>query len=100
EEVRRLGTPPVLFSLSYKVRQCQKSMARIKYVLNERRLAYEGAVELAAKEKEAHLDQVVLQHQRAEYRTERKFLAKRQAKQADGTWQPEHTHILLETVKN
>ncbi|KAG7088432.1 hypothetical protein E1B28_012425 [Marasmius oreades] len=78
EEVRRLGVSPLLFSLSYKMRQCKKSMARIKYVLNERRLAYDGAVKLAEKEKQDHLDQVVLQHQLAEYRKERKYHAKRE----------------------
>ncbi|KAF9267430.1 MRP-L47-domain-containing protein [Marasmius fiardii PR-910] len=77
EEVRRMGVAPVLQSFSYKVRQCRKSMARIKYVLNERRLAYDGAVKLAEKEKQDHLDQVVLHHQLAEYHKERKYYAKR-----------------------
>ncbi|KAI0699091.1 mitochondrial 39-S ribosomal protein L47 (MRP-L47)-domain-containing protein, partial [Cytidiella melzeri] len=36
---RRLGSGPKVFRV-------RKSMARIKYVLNERRLAYEGAVEI------------------------------------------------------
>lgn len=31
--------------------QCKKSMARIKYVINERRLAYEGAVERFSQDK-------------------------------------------------
>ncbi|KAK1229874.1 54S ribosomal protein L4 mitochondrial [Marasmius sp. AFHP31] len=85
EEARRLGAAPILISLGYKTRQCRKSMARIKYVLNERRLAYEGAVQLAEKEKEDHLDQVVLQHQLAEYRKERKFMARREAGRATTT---------------
>jgi large subunit ribosomal protein L47 len=33
--------------------QCRKTMARIKAVLNERRLAYEGAMKLAEKEHDA-----------------------------------------------
>ena len=32
--------------------QCRKTMARIKYVINERRLAYEGAVQIIAENKE------------------------------------------------
>jgi len=32
--------------------QCRKSMARIKYVINERRLAYEGAIKIYAEKLE------------------------------------------------
>ena len=32
--------------------QCRKSMARIKYVINERRLAYEGAMQIQAEKME------------------------------------------------
>jgi large subunit ribosomal protein L47 len=32
--------------------QCRKSMARIKYVINERRLAYEGAIQIHAEKLE------------------------------------------------
>ena len=32
--------------------QCRKTMARIKYVINERRLAYEGAVQIIAGDNE------------------------------------------------
>lgn len=35
--------------------QCRKSMARIKYVLNERRLAYEGALEIFKAQQKAHV---------------------------------------------
>lgn len=45
--------------------KCRKSMARIKYVINERRLAYEGAMKIhaekvkqAAKENEAETERV------------------------------------------
>lgn len=53
EALRRLGVPniPGQTDLPWKVHQCRKSMARIKYVINERRLAYEGAVERFAKDK-------------------------------------------------
>jgi len=58
EEVRRMGaTHSELQVSSAKVRNCQKTMARIKAVLNERRLAYVGAVELAEKERHAVTDQ-------------------------------------------
>ena len=32
--------------------QCRKTMARIKYIINERRLAYEGAVQIITEDKE------------------------------------------------
>ena len=35
-------------SLRFVLLQCRKTMARIKYVINERRLAYEGAVQIIA----------------------------------------------------
>ncbi|KAI0317785.1 mitochondrial 39-S ribosomal protein L47 (MRP-L47)-domain-containing protein [Amylostereum chailletii] len=52
EEIRRVtgatsghsGT-----SISLRAIQCRKSMARIKYVINERRLAYEGAMKIFAR---------------------------------------------------
>jgi len=51
EEGRRLGvTNPESLAGSKKDHQCRKSMARIKYVINERRLLYEKyAEELEAK---------------------------------------------------
>lgn len=58
--------------------QCRKSMARIKYVMNERRLAYEGALKLAEEEKKSHITDLVLEHQLSEHRTEREKLIARQ----------------------
>jgi len=52
-------------------------MARIKAVMNERRLAYEGAVKLAEQQKEEHYDEMVLQHQDTQFRAERKYLQRR-----------------------
>lgn len=52
-------------------------MARIKAVINERRLAYEGAVRLVERQKEQHQDNIVLQHQISQYRKERKYLQRR-----------------------
>lgn len=43
-----LNPPPSDVSLF----KCRKSMARIKYVINERRLAYEGAMEIHAEKSE------------------------------------------------
>lgn len=54
EEVRRMGVTSTDLQVSKeKVRHCRKTMARIKAVLNERRLAYEGAMKLAEKEYDA-----------------------------------------------
>jgi large subunit ribosomal protein L47 len=38
--------------LTYFILKCRKGMARIKYVINERRLAYEGAVKIHAEKVE------------------------------------------------
>ncbi|KAJ2776984.1 54S ribosomal protein L4 mitochondrial, partial [Coemansia linderi] len=43
EETRRLSIPSKYFSNKSRVVKCKKSMARIKTVLNERRLAWEEA---------------------------------------------------------
>ncbi|KAF9475657.1 MRP-L47-domain-containing protein [Pholiota conissans] len=54
EEARRMGVMNASLQVSMdKVRQCRKTMARIKAVLNERRLAYEGAVQLAEEQAES-----------------------------------------------
>ncbi|KAH9480436.1 54S ribosomal protein L4, mitochondrial [Psilocybe cubensis] len=51
EEVRRMGVSHVDLQVPMaKVRHCRKTMARIKLVLNERRLAYEGARAIAEKD--------------------------------------------------
>ncbi|THH16551.1 hypothetical protein EW146_g4099 [Bondarzewia mesenterica] len=55
EELRRLGGSPMTIQelVGKPGQKCRKSMARIKYVVNERRLAYEGAVKIFAEKKEA-----------------------------------------------
>lgn len=55
-------------------------MARIKAVMNERRLAYIGAVQLAEEEKEAELDRAVLKHQITQFNRGRKALRTLQEK--------------------
>lgn len=52
-------------------------MARIKAVINERRLAYEGAVKLAEAEREDHYDNLVLEEQEKRFRKEASYLQKR-----------------------
>jgi large subunit ribosomal protein L47 len=52
-------------------------MARIKAVINERRLAYEGAVKIAEQQREEHYDKVVLHHQVTQFKAERKYLQRR-----------------------
>ncbi|KAI0071698.1 MRP-L47-domain-containing protein, partial [Panus rudis PR-1116 ss-1] len=46
EEARRLGIDHSKLRSAKRSYMVRKSMARIKYVLNERRLAYEGAAEM------------------------------------------------------
>jgi large subunit ribosomal protein L47 len=57
-------------------------MARIKAVINERRLAYEGAVKIAEQQREEHYDKVVLNHQAAQFKAERKYLQRRREYEA------------------
>jgi len=45
-EANRLGAILELTPIKQRVFRCRKTMARIKYVINERRVAYEGAVQL------------------------------------------------------
>ena len=52
-------------------------MKAIKQVLNERRLAYEGVIAMAAKEKEAKIDEELLAHHQAQYQAERTTLQQR-----------------------
>ncbi|KAF5385636.1 hypothetical protein D9757_005518 [Collybiopsis confluens] len=78
EEVRRLGVMRPLQMFNRRTRMCRKSMARIKYIMNERRLAYEGAVQLAEGQKKAHIANIVLQQQLADHKTERQSLVGRQ----------------------
>ncbi|KIM89066.1 hypothetical protein PILCRDRAFT_812964 [Piloderma croceum F 1598] len=53
EELRKLGVTDLrgYTNVPWKMSQCRKSMARIKSVINERRLAYEGGVARFAKDK-------------------------------------------------
>ncbi|KZT73759.1 MRP-L47-domain-containing protein [Daedalea quercina L-15889] len=52
EEARRLGISAAALQLQEKrSRRCRKSMARIKYVTNERRLAYERATQVYKEQK-------------------------------------------------
>jgi large subunit ribosomal protein L47 len=59
--------------------QCRKGMARIKYVINERRLAYEGAVKLFAEQKAAET-RVARRQRRMQKTEERKKTLELQAK--------------------
>ncbi|KAI0761938.1 mitochondrial 39-S ribosomal protein L47 (MRP-L47)-domain-containing protein [Trametes elegans] len=56
-EARRIGANEQALSLWAKAFRCRKTMARIKYVINERRVAYEGAVKIFNEEREQVLKQ-------------------------------------------
>ncbi|RDB18006.1 54S ribosomal protein L4, mitochondrial [Hypsizygus marmoreus] len=80
EETRRMGVTNTESQVSLnRVHQCRKSMARIKAVINERRLAYEGAVKIAEEQREVQYNAEVQQHLKGAYRTERRYLQRRQA---------------------
>ncbi|KAI0927249.1 hypothetical protein AcV5_007836 [Taiwanofungus camphoratus] len=55
EEARRLQIRRGMLLADKKALRCRKSMARIKYVINERRLAYEGAMKIIAGRRETEL---------------------------------------------
>ncbi|KAG6906615.1 hypothetical protein DXG01_012933 [Tephrocybe rancida] len=60
EEARRLGVSDPSSQVSTnRVYHTRKSMARIKAVLNERRLAYEGAIKIVEEERDEKIDQEV-----------------------------------------
>lgn len=54
-------------------------MARIKAVLNERRLAYEGAVKILETQKDEIETRKVLEHQTRQFKQERAYLLRRAA---------------------
>ncbi|KAI0335902.1 MRP-L47-domain-containing protein [Cubamyces sp. BRFM 1775] len=56
-EARRLGTNEQTLNLWTKAYRCRKTMARIKYVINERRIAYEGALKIHNEQREKILKQ-------------------------------------------
>ncbi|THH30654.1 hypothetical protein EUX98_g3537 [Antrodiella citrinella] len=58
EEGRRLQVSPNRTSNTPKAHRVRKSMARIKYVVNERRIAYERAVEIFAQKRAVLLGEV------------------------------------------
>ncbi|KAK2465332.1 hypothetical protein APHAL10511_002686 [Amanita phalloides] len=73
EETRRMGVSDTSFQVyAERVHQCRKTMARIKAVLNERRLAYEGAMKLVEEQGQKDEDEVVLQYQREQHEEGRK----------------------------
>ncbi|KAG6831940.1 hypothetical protein H0H92_006541 [Tricholoma furcatifolium] len=58
EETRRMGVMDTASQISLtRLYHTRKSMARIKAVLNERRLAYEGAVKLVEGERDEKIDE-------------------------------------------
>ncbi|KAG6854662.1 hypothetical protein C0991_003310 [Blastosporella zonata] len=58
EEARRMGVQDTYSQVStHRVYHTRKSMARIKAVLNERRLAYDGALKLVTEERDEKVDQ-------------------------------------------
>ncbi|KAF8645230.1 hypothetical protein AX16_008057 [Volvariella volvacea WC 439] len=76
EEARRLGvTNSDLQVSATRVHNCRKSMARIKAVINERRVAYEGAIKLI----EAEEDEAVLEEQTRIFKRERSTVLRRRA---------------------
>ncbi|KAH9854679.1 MRP-L47-domain-containing protein [Lenzites betulinus] len=56
-EARRLGANEQALALWSKAFRCRKTMARIKYVINERRLAYEGALKIFNEQRDEVLKQ-------------------------------------------
>ncbi|KAG6878084.1 hypothetical protein C0993_012411 [Termitomyces sp. T159_Od127] len=80
EEGRRMGIQDTELQVSgRKVHHTRKSMARIKAVLNERRLAYEGALKIVETEREEQFDQEVLNSLKGAWEHKKQHLEKRRA---------------------
>ncbi|KAF5382730.1 hypothetical protein D9615_002850 [Tricholomella constricta] len=78
EEVRRMGVTNTEMQVSARrVYHCRKSMARIKAVINERRLAYEGAVEIVEAQQEEEFNKEVGNYMKGACQEERKYLQRR-----------------------
>ncbi|KAI0754970.1 mitochondrial 39-S ribosomal protein L47 (MRP-L47)-domain-containing protein [Daedaleopsis nitida] len=56
-EGRRVGANEQTLGLWAKAFRCRKTMARIKYVINERRLAYEGAMRMHNEQRDMIMEQ-------------------------------------------
>ncbi|RXW22886.1 hypothetical protein EST38_g2976 [Candolleomyces aberdarensis] len=67
EEARKAGITIPLQTHSAMAGHCRKTMARIKVIMNERRIAYEGAVKLVAEHQEVVQDRHLLKLQRAAF---------------------------------
>ncbi|CCM03529.1 uncharacterized protein FIBRA_05663 [Fibroporia radiculosa] len=80
EEARRHKIPLEMLATQNKLLRCRKSMARIKYVINERRLAYEKATQAYNKQREADLagEQKLIQAEQEENVAKAEAMAKAQ----------------------
>ncbi|KAJ7288306.1 mitochondrial 39-S ribosomal protein L47 (MRP-L47)-domain-containing protein [Mycena rebaudengoi] len=95
EEMRRLGVMSERVSNRPASARCRKSMARIKAVMNERRLAYDGAVVLAEKERESAMDKEVLDFKiKVETTAVQKLVAKARRKRVEAVWAKRATPTL------
>ncbi|KAG6830974.1 hypothetical protein H0H87_006625 [Tephrocybe sp. NHM501043] len=80
EEARRMGVSDTFSQVSLsRVHHTRKAMARIKAVLNERRLAYEGALEIVEGEREEKIDQEVQNCMEGAWHRKAQHLKRRQA---------------------
>ncbi|TFK64622.1 MRP-L47-domain-containing protein [Pluteus cervinus] len=95
EEARRLGVNDTQQQVNAsRVHYCRKTMARIKAVINERRLAYDGAVKLAEAQREVHYDKIVLEEQQKHFQDEAKHLKQRRELRRE-----RHQQLLAERAK-
>ena len=72
-------------------------MARIKYVINERRLAYEGAMKIYSEQQEKAIEANRIAAEKAE-KAERKRVAKEWARKRSNPVEDMVTRSLFETV--
>ncbi|KAG5639216.1 hypothetical protein H0H81_005695 [Sphagnurus paluster] len=78
EEARRMGVTSTEMQVSARrVYHCRKSMARIKAVINERRLAYEGAVKIAEAQRDEAFNTEVQNYMQRVSQEERKYIQRR-----------------------
>ncbi|TBU43588.1 mitochondrial 39-S ribosomal protein L47 (MRP-L47)-domain-containing protein [Dichomitus squalens] len=96
-EARRMGANEQTLGLWAKAFRCRKTMARIKYVINERRLAYEGAMKIYGERREEALEADKIARKEAE-EAERKRVAKEWARKRSNPVEDMVTRSLFETV--
>ncbi|RPD62421.1 MRP-L47-domain-containing protein [Lentinus tigrinus ALCF2SS1-7] len=97
-EGRRLGANEQALGLWDKAYRCRKTMARIKYVINERRLAYEGAMQIHNEKRDELLQLADVERAMEEAKAAEAARKEEKAKRRQGGVEDVVSQSLFETV--